>query len=197
MKEKRNKKIKFSINTFYKKLISSIIYVCVMFIILYESSYLIHKIITKKNYFEIFGISFFTAENNSMKNDFRKNDLLIVKKVDTQNLKENDIIAYEINGKIRINKIFNIHKDDNKGEIFYITKSNLNIHPDIEKVYPYQIIGKEIENIWGFGSIIRILQSRFFSTFLILFLILIFIYNKKLYIRKKKRIRKKESTSKV
>lgn len=129
-------------------------------------------------------------EDNQMKDDISKNDLVIVKEVESDELQKGDIIAYQINGKTRINKIINITDG-------YVTKSNKNYHPDIEKVQESQIIGKKIGTFPFWGVILEILQSKIISVFIFVFLIIYFFYNKYVYKMKKQRARKKVKSNQI
>lgn len=170
-----------------------VIIIKIIFIIciIYNILFLLMTTISKKDYFKMFGISYFSMEDNQMKDDISKNDLVIVKKAESDELQKEDIIAYKINGKTRINKIINVTKDG------FVTKSNKNYYPDIEKVQEGEIIGKKIGHVPFAGVILEILQSNITSVFIFIFLILYFFYNKYVYKMKKKRARKKVKRDRV
>ena len=167
------------------KILLNCIYIIITICVLYNIIFLINTTISEKDYFKLFGISLFNMQTNLMENDISKNDLVIVKEVQEQDLQKGDIIAYNVNGKIRINKIIN----EKQG---YITKSNGNYQPDIEKVDFNNIIGKKIINIPILGFIIGILQSKITSMIILITLIFVYFYNKNLYTKKKERVRKKK-----
>ena len=158
--------------------------------ILYNTIFLINTTISKKDYFKVFGISFFCMQNDLMEDDINKNDLVIVKNINERDLQEGDIIAYQVNGKNRINKIINKEEQ-------YVTKSNKNYYPDIEEITYNQIIGKSVVNIPFWGLVLEVLQSKITSIFVFIFLILYFWYNKCMYIKKKERVRKKLKRNQV
>ena len=184
---KRKMKIKFIENIKIKKIISTIISIIVSICILYNVCYLINTIITRKDYFSVLGISFLTNESDSMKPDLRKNDLVLVK--EDEDFKKDDIIAYQVNGKIRINKIIN--KNINDGEIKYQTKSNQNYYNDIEEISEGKIIGKKITNIGMLGGIKNILETKIATLMTVIILILRISYNKYIFQRQRERKRKK------
>ena len=161
------------------------IYIIILISVLYNIIFLINTTISQKDYFKLFGISLFNMKTDLMEDDISKNDLVIIKEIEQQELQTGDIIAYNVNGKIRINKIIN----EKQG---YITKSNRNYQPDIEKVDFNNIIGKKINNIPILGLIIGILQSRITSMIILITLIFVYFYNKNLYTKKKERVRKKK-----
>lgn len=190
MKEKKRKKLKMKkekiINSFrqiVKKLLKVIIIICVI----YNIIFVLHKTVSKKEYMEVFGISAFRMETQSMQGDIGKNDLVITKQTDTKKLQEGDIIAYQINGKIRINKII---KNQN-GKI--TTKSNKNYNPDIETITEEQIIGKKIITIPIIGIILKIIQAKLTTFIIFIILVLMLFYNRYVQNQKRKRARKKSS----
>ena len=129
-----------------------------------------------------------------MEDDIQKNDLVIVKEVkesNTNELQDGDIIAYELNGKVRINKINHLEQEG------YVTKSNKNYYQDIEKISINQIIGKKVINIPLLGLLLNILQSPIADIFTLIFLIIIFYYNRYMFRKQKERIRKKKKMYKA
>ena len=74
------------------------------------------------------------------------------------------------------------------GKIVYKTKSNNNYFIDKEKITSNQVIGKVINNIPVLGILLKILQSRITTIFIIILLIIKIIYNKKMKKRKIKKI---------
>ena len=189
MKKKKDRKVKIKFEQKKKKkkilivIISFIITICV----LYNVLFLINTTISQKDYFHVFGISFFSVKTDLMENDLHKNDFVIVKEVTNSELQVGDIIAYEVNDQIRINKI--VDKKDG-----YTTKFNQNYYPDIEKITINEVIGKEIVNIPFLGILLDILQSKVFSVFVLLFLIFVFGYNKYTHTKRKERERKKKKS---
>lgn len=184
MRKVKKGKIKFLQKVKLKKIILNCIYVIIVICVLYNIIFSINTSISKKEYFKLYGISLFCMKTDLMEEDINENDLVIVKEVEDKELQNGDIIAYEVNGKIRINKII----DDQEG---YMTKSNKNYYPDIEKTTINKIVGKKIINIPFIGLVLELLQSKIASAFTLLFLIVIFSYNRYMYTKKKERGRKK------
>lgn len=180
MKIEKGKKIKL-INIIFLYFIYIIIGIC----LLYNIIFTINTTISQNDYFKIFGINFFAVEDDLMKDDLNKNDLVIVKQVSENELQEGDIIAYTINGKTRINKIIN-----KKSE--YTTKSNKNYYPDVETIGYSQVIGKKIVNIPSLGIVITILQSKITTAVILLILIIYFLYDRHIFIKKIERVKKKK-----
>lgn len=190
MRKVKKEKIKFLQKVKLKKVALNCIYVIIVICILYNVIFSINTSISKKEYFKLYGISLFCMKTDLMEDDINKNDLVIVKEVDDKDLQDGDIIAYEVNGKIRINKILYYEQDG------YATRSNKNYYPDIEKTTISQIVGKKIVNIPFLGLVLELLQSTIASVFALLILILIFWYNRYMYMKKKERVRKKKRIEK-
>ena len=181
--EARKWKIKFKQQIKIKKTIINIIYILTLLLIIYNIAYNLYTAITNKEYLEILGISIFSQENTLMEPEIRKNDLVIMKEIKDGNIKDNDIIAYKINGIIRINKVIKIRTDEQSGEKTYITKSNKNYHPDIEEIRVNQIIGKRKITIPLLGKMIKIMQTKTATIIVIILLLLRLNYN--IYINEK------------
>ena len=130
-------------------------------------------------------------KTNLMEQDISKNDLIIIKEADSEDLQNNDIIAYDINGRVRINKI--VYYEQNQ----YTTKSNKNYYPDIETITASQIVGKKIANIPFLGVILELLQSKTVSIFTLVFLIFIFWYNRYMHLRRNERNKKRKKLIKM
>ena len=189
MKKKKDRKVKieFEQKRKFKKIMIAIISFIITICVLYNVLFLINTTISQKDYFHVCGISFFRVKTDLMENDLHKNDFVIVKEVTNSELQVGDIIAYEMNDQIRINKI--VDKKDG-----YTTKFNQNYYPDIEKITINEVIGKEIVNIPFLGILLDILQSKVFSVFVLLFLIFVFGYNKYTHTKRKERERKKKKS---
>ena len=194
IKSARNSKIKFLQNAKLKKVLLNLIYAIIMICVLYNVIFFINTTISKKEYFKLYGISLFCMKSDLMEDDIQKNDLVIVKEVkesNTNELQDGDIIAYELNGKVRINKINHLEQEG------YVTKSNKNYYQDIEKISINQIIGKKVINIPLLGLLLNILQSPIADIFTLIFLIIIFYYNRYMFRKQKERIRKKKKMYKA
>ena len=189
MKKKKDRKVKieFEQKRKLKKIMIAMISFIITICVLYNVLFLINTTISQKDYFHVFGISFFSVKTDLMENDLHKNDFVIVKEVTDSDLQVGDIITYEVNDQIRINKIV----DEKDG---YITKSNKNYYPDIEKITINQILGKKVVSIPFLGILLYLLQSKIFSVFVLLFLIFVFWYNKYTHTKRKERERKKKKS---
>ena len=187
MKKKKDRKVKieFEKKRKLKKIMIAIISFIITICVLYNVLFLINTTISQKDYFHVFDVSFFRVKTDLMENDLHKNDFVIIKEVPNGELQVGDIIAYEVNNQVRINKIV----DEKDG---YITKSNKNYYPDIETITIDQILGKKVVSIPFLGVLLYLLQSKIFSVFVLLFLIFVFWYNKYTHTKRKEREKKRK-----
>ena len=183
---KKPKKIKFKRKTEFIRILKYLFSIIVGMSMLYNIIFLVNTSISSKEYFDLFGISLFNLDNEMMKDELNKNDLVIVKEVEENNLKEGDIIAYQVHGQIKISKIYNIK--DKK----YITRYNQSYYLNIEEVEYNQIIGKVIKKIPVFGLLLQILQNKIISTIVCILMFCAILYYSSLLKRQKMRKRKKK-----
>ena len=116
-----------------KKTVLKLFYVLIGIISIYQVIFIASTTITGKNYIEVFGVSIITIDNNLMQPSIKKNTLVILKNIgDNEYFAKGEIIGYTINDNIRVNRIINII--NNNGNIYYITKSDMNFHEDIEPI---------------------------------------------------------------
>lgn len=173
-KIKKDKKFKLTI----------IIYFFIIICVLYNVLFLINTTISQKKYFKIWGVSLFCVKTELMEDDLSKNDLVIVCSDD--NYQTQDVIAYEVNNQIRINKI--VYFDENK----YVTKYNKTFYSDIENIHNENIIGKVVVSVPFLGLLLELLQSKFISILLLICLIFIYSYNRYVFTKSRERKRKKK-----
>ena len=186
MSKKKGTKIKFLKSVRNKKIVINIVYIFFVLCILYNMIFLLNTTIKKTTYFNLFGISLFSMETNLMEPEISKNSLIITKQYGKNNaIGVNDKIAYSINRKIRINEVVSVESID--GKMIYHTKSNQNYYIDSEGVSKNEIIGKVIMVIPNLGIGLKILQSKITTLCIIIFLVIIYMYNKKVYKNKMRR----------
>ena len=151
----------------------------------YNIIFLLSTTITQNDYIKLFGITFLNMESELMEDELSKNDFVMLKAVKENELQEGDIIAYTVNGQTRINKIINIKNG-------YLTKSNKNYYPDIEKIQVENIIGEKVVNIPSLGILLEIMQSKIASVIIFVFLTCGFIINMYKNQKREERSRKKK-----
>jgi signal peptidase len=153
----------------------------------------------KTNYlYETKNTKIIIATDNIMEPDIKKNDIVILKKVDSENLKVGDIIYYKDNNNYKLAKIEAVKEEEQiKKSEYYITKGNKNYYYNQENANLNNIEGKVEKSISGLSLFFKIAKSNIFTIFVIIMLvmfILILEKNKKKtiqrLIKKEKRINK-------
>lgn len=189
MNKKKETRIKFLKKARNKEIISKIIYTILVLFVILNVIFLVNTTIKKSEYFNLMEISLFSMESDLMGDEIPKNSLVVTREYKSnENIEVNDNIAYEVNGKVRINKVVSTGVID--GKVIYRTKSNNNYFSDIEEVSKNEVIGKVIGVVPILGILLKILQSKITTVIIIIILIMKFIYNKNAY---KRRIKRKKT----
>ena len=188
---KKAKKIKFKRKAEIIKILKYLFSFIVGISVLYNIIFLLNISISSKEYFNLFGISLFNIDNELMKDELNPNDLVIVKEVKENNLKEGDIIAYQVHGQIKISRIYNINDEK------YTTKYNQAYYLNIEEIGYNQIIGKVIKRIPVFGLLLQISQNKITSTIVCILMLCAILYYSSLLKRQKLRERKKKMQTRL
>lgn len=170
-----------------KIVIYNLLKILAVLLVIYNIIFFTNSVIYKNKYLKFSKINILYIDTNSMKGDINKWSLVVTKNVSESKLNNKDIIAYEINGNIRISKIVNQYTDNN-GKKIYIAKANSNYYPDNKEISYNQIIGKKICSISGLGIFVKIIQSKILSFVFLVILIVIFI-NTEMKIKRIKRIK--------
>ena len=154
------------------------IVIAILVVILILNVYVMIQAKSKPNEVpSIFGYKPFIVLSGSMENEIFVGDLVIVKKVDFDTLKENDIIAFrDDDNYVTTHRILNVVNTD-KGKCFE-TKGDANNTKDEGVVCSGDIEGKYVKKIPVLGNVILFIQQPlgFICMMLSLFIICIFIY---------------------
>ena len=133
--------------------IRNIIIAILVLILIINTSIIVKSIIWPNKVPGIFGYKPFIVLSNSMENKIKIGDLVIVKEVDANTLKVNDIIAYRSNDDTVVtHRIIKEYKDMD-GKCFETKGDNNNI-ADSDPVCSNKIEGKLIRIIPVLGNII-------------------------------------------
>ncbi len=120
----------------------------------------------------VFGYKLFIVMTGSMQSKINVGDLVIVKEVDANTLKQNDIIAFKDSvNLVTTHRIINI-KEEN-GEKCFETKGDYNNVADKDLVYPKDLEGKMINCIPKLGEFILFVQKPLGLSLMILTILLI------------------------
>ena len=172
-------------NKILNKIIFKALYIIVIILITYNALYIINNALYLKKYVSIFGKIFITTQkDNSMKTDINKNDFIVLYKVKYNEIKNNDIISYDINNEITLRKVVDIEQKN--GQYYYETKANNYYHNDLEKKTIDQINGKILFKIPFIGFIFRGFENKIVTIIIVIILLLRLSFNKYVQSRNKK-----------
>ena len=175
---------------FIKKILIYIICIILIPIIIYDLCIIVQTFLEPENTPSFFGIKTFSIISGSMKPTIDIDDFVIVKNVDKNDIKVNDIITYRADNEITTHRVIKIEFKDNK--FIYTTKGDNNEVTDIEKVEYGQIEGKYIGKISKFGKVISLLKNKYVFISILALLIICYIVQKKKIQKKIKRKEKRE-----
>ncbi len=122
----------------------------------------------------LLGYSVLKIRTGSMEPEYKVGSVIIAKKVNTDSLKEGDVISFYATGKDIYERV-NTHRIKeisylSTGERQFVTKGDANPTVDNEPVFYKKVIGKVILNLGVFsGSIIGFLQN---PTVILVFIVL-------------------------
>lgn len=106
----------------------------------------------------MFGYKPFIVLSGSMETEIYKGDLAIVKKINPDELKENDIIAFrDDDNYVVTHRIVEIVTTNGKKE--FVTKGDNNNIEDDGTVSLDKVEGKYINKISGFGNVLLVMQK--------------------------------------
>ena len=136
----------------------------------------------------LFGYKPFIVLSNSMEDEIKAGDLVIVKETNAKDLKVKDIIAFrDKKNTITTHRIINLTTKDE--EKCFITKGDNNNIQDEDPVCPNQIEGKLIKIVPVLGSVILFIQKPYGIVIMIMALVIISIL---IYGSSKEKISKEE-----
>lgn len=142
-----------------KKILTSIIMIILCSILFVSGVILINSYAKPNEVPSFFGWKPFIVLSGTMETQIMTGDVAIVKKIDANELKENDIIAFKDDDNIVItHRIIEIIKDEN-GNTKYKTKGDNNNDEDDGFVRPEQIEGIYKFRIGKLGNLALFIQT--------------------------------------
>lgn len=169
--EKRRKKVEFS-----KKTFATIIYIILIPIIFYNTMIIVQAVTNAKETPSVFGIKTFVIISGSMEPSLEIGDIVVIKKVDKEDLKEGDVISFRNGESIithRINKII----VDKNGIKQYETKGDNNNISDKSFVKYEEIEGKLFSKIPYAGKIVLLLKNKLIIIIILIIFYIMYIHN--------------------
>ena len=172
------------------KLLSITLYIVLIPIIICVIVLITESILNPEIIPDILGYKNFVIISGSMEPTIHKEDVIFVKKVTQDEIKENDIIAFKDGDSVTTHRIVSII--DKNGIKVYKTKGDNNNVEDKGYVTYDEIEGKYQFKIRGIWTFIKILKSKLVIAILIVILIISLMYKRRIKNRKKLRSDKRE-----
>lgn len=141
----------------FKKIISIIILIILITILFVSGTILIDSYLHPDEVPSFFGWKPFIVLSGSMETQISAGDIVVVKEIDTQNLKKGDIIAFKEDDVVITHRIDEVEEKD--GQVQYITKGDNNKAQDISSVLPNQIEGVFKFKISRLGNLAMFVQT--------------------------------------
>ena len=142
-----------------KKILTIIVMIILCGILFTSGVILVNSYIRPNDVPSFFGWKPFIVLSGSMETQIMTGDIVVVKEVNTNNLKENDIIAFKDNEDIVVtHRIVEIVKEDD-GNIKYKTKGDNNNIEDDGYVYPNQVEGIYKFRVGKLGNLALFIQT--------------------------------------
>ena len=173
------------------KIFNVVILLIIVPILIYNITLIIKYIQNPKETPDFLRFKTYEIVSRSMEDTINKNDIIVVKKVDKNEINENDIISFDNGNEIITHRIVEI--ENINGQTLYTTKGDNNRFADDEKISFEQIEGKYVFKLSKLGYLMNFLKNRYFLIILFIILILCFIH----IINVKKRIKNREEKRKM
>lgn len=144
--------------------------------------------------FSIFGYQAYIITSDSMKPEINNGDVVIVRKIGQEEIKENDVIVYSEEAQNITHRVIEITEKDGHKE--YKTKGDNNQVEDSKFVLYENIKGKVMFKIPFLGTIILFMKNQIIVLIILLVILLFCLYKMQKNDKNELRRRKKESDKK-
>ena len=182
----RENKVKKIIFALPRKILGLIL----ILMILYNVINTVYGIFNKKLELQIGETKIYVAEDKTMLPSIKPNDLILAKQCTPEDLNLEDIIIFDENGIIKVQRITKIQGLGEKSN--YTTKGDNNYYNNNVIIKYEQIKGKFVKRIPLLGFIIKILESKVTTIFIVIILILLFLFNRDMKMKSIKRRKNKK-----
>lgn len=145
-----------------KKTLKILVYICIIFLIVYNLVIFIKRIKNKNEIPSFLGYKNFIILSGSMEPTLNIGDVIFIK--ETEKIEENDIVSFNENGNVITHRVVEIIEQDEldiqNGKELYKTKGDANESEDQNLVAKEDIEGVYCFKIPKIGVIITFLQSK-------------------------------------
>ena len=182
----RENKVKKIIFALPRKILGLIL----ILMILYNVINTVYGIFNKKLEVQIGETKIYVAEDKTMLPTIKPNDLILAKQCTPEDLNLEDIIIFDENGIIKVQRITKIQGLGEKSN--YTTKGDNNYYNNNVIIKYEKIKGKFVKRIPSLGLVIKILESKVTTIFIVIILILLFLFNRDMKMKSIKRRKNKK-----
>ena len=185
---KEKKTIK-NIRKIVKTSINILVYLILVPILILNFVLIIKSVTNPNEIPHILGYKVFVIVSKSMEPELNVNDSILVKEVNSKDIKIGDIISFYSNEQLITHRVIDLNVVSDK--IYYTTKGDNNSNYDINRISYENVEGKYLFKISNFANLYLILKSpiTFFS--IILLIVLNYFYTIHLQNIKMKRKQKR------
>ena len=175
-----------------RNIIENIILVILIILVVFIAIIFIQTKVSPDKIPNLFGYQLFIVWSSSMEKEIYVGDLVIIKNIEVNKLKVNDIVAYkDSSGYVVTHRIVKVKKE--YGTLKSVTKGDNNNIEDSELVSSKDIEGIYVRKLSGMGNVILTMQEK--STLIITLIVVIvggilfiIVDNSKLYIDERKEL---------
>lgn len=176
------------------KIITAIVYIILIPSIIFNFTLIIKSFIHPNKTPDFLGYKSFVIVSGSMEPTIMTGDAILVKEVPQEEIQVKDIISFSQDDTNVTHRVIEITEED--GIKKYTTKGDNNHTEDKEKVTYEQIEGKYQFKINQFGIVTQILKSKITLIVLILWIVFISFYKRKMEGKRRERKKKREKYTK-
>lgn len=169
-----------------KKFMTIITYMLLVPLLIYNISLILQAVMNPSKTPSFWGIKAYVIVSGSMQPELEIGDIVIVKEVEEDELKEKDIISFREGQTVITHRITNIETIENKKQ--FKTKGDNNNAEDSNVITIDEIEGKVINSVPHLGKIALVLQDKIAIIFIMLLFYAYFVKSDK--VRKKKENRR-------
>ena len=181
-------------NTKRKKIVVTIIYIILVPLLLYNITLIFKSLINPNKTPDFFGYKTYVIISGSMEPNLKIGDIVIVKKVDEDQLNVGDIISFRQGQNVVTHRISQIKNE--YGEKVYVTKGDHNNTEDAGTIDYSYIEGKVVNSIKKMGKLVIFFQGKLSILVIVIVFYMYLTQTNKINKRKEDRKSKREKYEK-